>query len=108
LVLGGSHLLIFDQEHLEAWPYPIFGFGRISRFTGRTGQTGVGAGQTGRDTGQTGSIRTSRFEIILPLAELGFCLAILFETYSTFGSICSTELADVSSTVDFFYPLCQI
>ena len=50
-ILGGSHLLIFGQEHLEAWPYPIFGFGRISRFTGRTGQTGLGAEQTGRDTG---------------------------------------------------------
>ena len=36
-----------------------------------------------------------------PPAELGFCSAILFETYSRSGAICSIELADVSSTAGF-------
>ena len=36
-----------------------------------------------------------------PPAELDFCSAVSFETYSTSGAICSIELADVSSTVSF-------
>src|SRR6185437_13689073 len=41
------------------------------------------------------------FRSSCPPAELGFCSAILFETYSTSGAICSIELADVSSTIGF-------
>ena len=100
LLLSSSFLFIFGQKFFKTWP--CLTLGGTLRFTGRTGQTGLGTGQTGQTaigSGQTGRLAVGFFSLPCPPPSVEVFIAareVLF---------CSTFLSGLSSPMITFFLL---